>query len=311
MRPVPLSSSLHRFVAAIVVAATSCAAAACGPQRATVPGPPASSTAVQSVPSSAATYPAAACFPFETLPPELQTRAEDMLLRALDSEALYTIASTIKPMSSGILTLQISVAAPALDEAENVRRILEKWTCGGEISALLHHFAAVFDGRRSLDVSVFNLPALRRLLTERAAFFAPYGLSASADPMEVAMAVDYEPTGARFRGYGLLFGYPDYAIDFFVKASDSEKDTKVFVERSFLSLPAFAGERRFVYAVPKDHQPNDADRALRARVEPVFADYSARRKRHITAGSSRGVLTLLREWFDDGTGKVRPSHAWK
>jgi hypothetical protein len=69
------------------------------------------------------------------------------------------------------------------------------------------------------------------------------------------------------------------------------------------------GERHFVYAVPKGHVANEADRQLRAATEALFADYSARRARHIKGDSPTGVLALVREWFDDGKGDVRPSHA--
>lgn len=254
---------------------------------------------------------AAACFPFESLPPDLRGRAETLLLKALDGEALYTLASPIKPMSSGIVSIQIDVARPDLAEADALRRILTAWTCGGEIRATLHPFAAVYEGKRFLDAAVFNLPRMQALLRERAAFFGPYGLSPASDPIEVLMAVEHDPASARLRGYGYLFGYPDYAVDFFVAASDSQKATGVFVERDFISLPTVLGERHFVYAAPKGHQLNDADKALRASVERVYADYTARRARHISDGSAAGVLALVREWFDDGRGDVRPSNAWR
>ncbi len=260
---------------------------------------------------SAPAFPAAACFPFESLPVDLRGRAEALLLKALDSEALYTIASDIKPMSSGFASLQIDVASPDLADAEALRQILAAWTCGGEIRATLHHFAAVYNGKRPIDAVVFNIPRLRALLNGRAAFFGPYGLSPSADPLEALMAIEYDQTSARLRGYGYFFGYPDYAVDFFVEASDSQKATGTFVERDFISLPAVAGERRFVYAAPKGHQLNDADRTLRARAERVYAEYVARRARHIKDGSAAGVLRLLREWFGDGRGDVRPSNAWR
>ena len=255
--------------------------------------------------------PAAACFPFETLAPALRDRAETLLLKALDGEALYTIAADLKPMSSGIASLQIDVAQPDVTEADDLRTILGAWTCGGEIRATVHHFAAVYQGKRPMDAVVFNLPRLRAMLREKAAFFAPRGISAATDPLEALMAVEYDPTTARLRGYGYLFGYPDYAVDFFVEASDAQKAGGAFVERDFISLPTVLGERHFVYAAPKGHTPNSADLALRAAAQKVYDDYATRRARHITPGSARGVLALVREWFDDGRGDVRPSNAWR
>jgi hypothetical protein len=242
---------------------------------------------------------AASCFPFESLPAPLKTRAETLLLKALDGEALYTIAAGIKPMSSGIIGLQIEVANPDLTEADALRTIFSAWTCDGVIRAALHPFAAVYEGKRPLDAVVFNLPRMRQLLTGRAAFFGPYGLSPASDPLEALMAIEHDQTTARLRGYGYLFGYPDYAVDFFVSASDSQKATGVFVERDFISLPTVLGERRFVYAAPKGHQPNQEDIALRAAVDKIYREYVARRARHIKDGSAAGVLPLIREWLAD------------
>lgn len=256
--------------------------------------------------------PAAECFPFESLPADLRERAETLLLKALDGEALYTIGADLKPISSGILGLSIDVTTPDLAEVEAIRRILATWACGGELQAGLQHFAAVRENKRYLDVAVFNLPRLAELMDARAPFFGRYGLSPSAFPIQILLAVEHDPTPDRFRGYGYLFGYPDYAVDFFVGAAESEKAGGPFVERDFISLPTVLGERHFVYAVPKGHQPNETDAALRASVDAVYQDYVARRATHIsTDGGAAGVLALVREWFDDGTGDVRPSNAWK
>jgi hypothetical protein len=51
------------------------------------------------------------------------------------------------------------------------------------------------------------------------------------------MAIEYSQSGPRWRGYGYLFGFPLYAVDFFVNAGESEKQTGKFVERDFLSIP--------------------------------------------------------------------------
>lgn len=263
--------------------------------------------------------PSTECFPFERLPAGLRPRAEETLLKALDGEALYTIAGGLKPMSSGFVSASIAMDAPDLAETEALRQVLNAWTCGGELAATVHHFARVFEGKRALEAVVFHRPSLRALLTRHAAHFAQYGLTPSADPAEVVMTVEYDPTPARLRGYGYLFGYPDYAVDFFVQASITQQEreksptpgVEALVPRDFISLPTARGERRFVYAVPKGHVANDADRQLRLATEAMYADYSARRARHIKGDSPAGVLALVREWFDDGKGDVRPSNALK
>jgi hypothetical protein len=246
---------------------------------------------------------ASSCFPFEQLSPVLQEKADAMLLRALDGEALYTIAGGLKPMSSGFVSASIKVDAPDLAAAEEARQILALFTCGPDIVAGMHHFANVFQGTRAIEAVVFHRGSLRTLLEKKRAFFAPYGLSPSSDPMEVVMAVEYDPTVARLRGYGYLFGYPDHAVDFFATAAQTQRDEEAktgkgtLVPRDFFNLPTARGENRFVYAVPKGHDPNAEDQALRVAAEKIYADYAARRARHITGDSPAGVRALVREWL--------------
>ena len=65
--------------------------AACAPVRvAPSAGPAASRSGV----------PRAECFPAANLPAELRAKSEEMLLRALDNEALYTLVGGLKPMST-------------------------------------------------------------------------------------------------------------------------------------------------------------------------------------------------------------------
>jgi hypothetical protein len=305
---------------------------------------------------------AADCFPFESLPDPLRERAEQLLLNALDSEALYTIAADIKPMSSGIgpikapppykdpiiclLGLLIFGASLAIVRWHKVWRsnwtvliamlcffllflgwlrtstlahrnvdeldeIMRMWRCGGEVSGGLLRFKAVYKGKHPMDVMVFNHPRLINVLTARADVFAALGLTSSSSPAAVFHAVDSADRPIRFRGFGLLFGYPNEAVEFFVAAAAREQATGEFVKRDFVSLPTFSGEGLFVYAVPKGQSRTNADRALAARVQPVFDEYLKRRTRYIHGNSGDGVLSLVREWFDDGTGDVRPSHAWR
>ena len=279
------------------------------------------------------------CFAFEKLPTEQQRKAaEDLLLKALDGEALYTIVGGLKPMSSGFQTFQMQVSLPRVELAEaektlqelsakksedltadekrrlsqskqaverkqildkiaQTRTIFEQWQCGGEIYADVHHYAKAYEGKRFYDTVVFSRFRLREMLTEKAEFFSRWGITENSHPLDVLYAIEYnESSAARFGGYGYLFGYPDYAVEFFVKASIEEEFSGNFVERSFYSLPTFAGEHRFVYAVPKNHVENAIDKALRAKAERIFNEYKRRRAEYIGAGK-KGVVEMMRDWF--------------
>jgi hypothetical protein len=78
----------------------------------------------------------AECFPFERLSAEQRKRGEELLLKALDNEALYTIVGGLKPMSSGFQSFQLQISLPRIEfaEAEKVVRELEARK-GEELSA--------------------------------------------------------------------------------------------------------------------------------------------------------------------------------
>lgn len=283
------------------------------------------------------------CFAFEKFAPEQRKKAEQLLLKALDGEALYTIAGGLKPMSSGFQSSQLQVALPRISVAEaettikelgakkpeelskeetprlnrakqtierqqtlekinETKAIFEKWRCGNDFYADVQHFAQVFEGKRYYDTVVFSRPSLRKMITEKIDFFSRIGITPNSHPLEVLYAVEYNDTSQRFGGYGYLFGYPDYAVRFFVEANDDEKFTGKFVERDFVSLPTIAGENRFVYVVPKGHVQNEADKALRAKAEKIFTEYKRRRDEYI-GDRKKGVVELVRDWFCDSNNQ--------
>lgn len=75
------------------------------------------------------------CFPFERLSPVEREKAEALLLKALDSEALYTIIGNLKPMSSGFGEMRFPVKKMDLPQLAERRRILATWRCGDNLTA--------------------------------------------------------------------------------------------------------------------------------------------------------------------------------
>jgi hypothetical protein len=133
-------------------------------------------------------------------------------------------------MSSGILSTEVPIDALELRDVVELDQIFRAWTCGGEVSGGLHRFAAVYNGKRPMDAMVFNLPMMVRVVTERTGFFALLGVFPSTPPMDVVTAVDRAERTSRFRGYGHLFGYPDEAVDFFVRADQQQQANGEFVD---------------------------------------------------------------------------------
>jgi hypothetical protein len=125
----------------------------------------------------------------------------------------------------------------------------------------------------------------------------------------VVLAVENAPRSPRWRGYGYLFGYPDDAVDFFVRAGEEGDASGKLVPRDFRRIetwfkyPANTGEAptlsSFVFAVPEGAPESPQEKALRAAAAPVYARYSRERADGIQRDSS-GAVALFRRWVGEG-----------
>ena len=133
-------------------------------------------------------------------------------------------------------------------------------------------------------------------------FWSPWGITPCTHPAEVVTIVDRMPRADRWRGYGHLFGYPDDAVDFFVEAglaNDDGREVGPGKDREFVQIPTHVAESgRFTYAVPMDHEPTDADRALAERAALILAAYEQRRHHLRDADDTVEMLLRLNERFE-------------
>jgi hypothetical protein len=253
-------------------------------------------------PAAARGVPRDQCFPFERLAPAVRADAEALLLKALDSEALYTVVGGLKPLSSGFASFEIDVQAPDWQAVDRARQAMAHWRCGEALTAGVLAFARVYNGKRPLQAFVANVPRVAALVAERRPFCGALGVSPASTPAEVMLAVEHADEATRFRGYGWLFGYPDAAVDFFVGAWVFQQYTGWLVPRDFRSVPTFARDTNaFVWAVPKGAEDTEAARRIEAAAAPVLAEYRRRRAAYLAPGG-RGVLALVRDWFCDARG---------
>ncbi|MDW8103631.1 MAG: hypothetical protein RMK92_01340 [Armatimonadota bacterium] len=249
-------------------------------------------------------------FPIESLPVHLQAQAEAVFLRLMDREGLYTVIGGMKPMSSAFVTLAFDPSdEKQVAQLDTLRQILRTFRCGEELYADMMVFQKAQNGKKVAHGIVVNRESLRATIRQYASFFASLGITEHSHPMEVVMAVEYAPRAQRHRGYGYLFGYPKYAVDFFVQAGDEEEATGRFVQRDFVHIPTFERETNlFVWAVPKGHQENEEDQRIRRLASRILASYKARRARYI-GKDKPGIAQLLRDWLDDSTGQCSLLHA--
>lgn len=238
---------------------------------------------------------------------------DSILQYGLDHEALYTLLTDIKPMSS-LVTFYYPLAnadstkktswdvvdrnkqGAYLDKLYSVQQAVNKLNLP-DLRFILVPYQSAQDSIRVIQLSVVRVSSLDSLLRAKESFFGQFGLVPGTDPVVVASVIENADIYERYRGYGYLFGYPDYAVDFFVDAAVESKKAKKVVPRNFFQIPVYAGDfGYFVYAYPKEHKPTSAvDSALYYRSTYVLEKYKGIRDHYINADSTLRGHQLLRE----------------
>lgn len=272
--------------------------------------------------------PRALCFPTQSLPAPLHAKSDELLLRVLDSEALYTVIGGLKPASVGVPSTTIKLGNPHLRHAAEVCLRMDAGSRGFDVRFTLHHHPRAFANStpdstltRALAGAVFHRSSMARVIEAHPESFAPPGITSNSDPVEVPVAVEYNETPNRYRGYGLLFGYPEQAVEFFAtntpitQTRNADANTPVSANgarpmlRKFLSIPTSAHDSgAFVYAVGTDHFDDRTDAESRTRGRPLLDCYKRRRTLYIGEGRPGGAA-LLHDWFCKSDTDCQASNA--
>ena len=232
--------------------------------------------------------------------------ADALALRILDCEALYTVTDGLKPVSEGFWQIRFPAAQETTEEVEQTRRVLNDLPLGPDRETGVYIFVKAFDGKRTASAFVAHKPSLRALIERRKEVFEPIGVTAASTAQQVLEKIDRAPGSARWRAFGLVFGYPEYAVEFFVAAGEHEAETKRFVTRDFVNLPTFTSDQgRFVYAVPKGHVERDEDRELKSKTAEIIGRYQAWRSVYVDQ-HKLGAVELLRNWIHPPAVPVLP-----
>lgn len=250
------------------------------------------------------------CFAIESLSEDDQKFSRELLLKALDSEALFTVAGGMKPVSEGFFSTRFRVSPPDTSELDRVRRVIAPWRCGSSLEAGVLVFENLHEGERFAAGWIANRPALDVLLTDNADHFGRFGLTAQSSAESIMLSIERaSQPDERWRGFGLAFGYPKFAIDFFVRAGLHQRETGEFIERDFRQYPTFSRETGgFVYAIPQVTPEQACEVLLRKSCETTLSEYKRLRAAY-TVGEEVHPEKLLRDWYNDGTGWCHPDHA--
>ncbi|MFN3190018.1 MAG: erythromycin esterase family protein [Aureliella sp.] len=255
--------------------------------------------------------PRAECFPVETLEESSRSLSKKLLLDALDSEALFTLVGGIKPVSEGFFDTWFQVDQPDSTELAEVRQALSVWQCGSQFEAGMLPFKSLRSGERYAAAWIASRPQLDRILGDQNRFWASLGVTRDLSAEAILLNVEgADRPGDRWRGMGYVFGYPKRAVDFFVRAGEHYSSTGEFVERDFRNYPTHSLERGgFVYAVPKLDKASSRERSVRKQVDAILTVYRGLREKYVVGDDPQRIVELVRDWFDDGSGRCHPDHA--
>lgn len=239
--------------------------------------------------------------------------ADSIIQQGLDREALYTLLSDIKPMSSlvvfsypvatqdSILKMSEHVVSQEKQERhltrlQQIQMTLNKLNLS-DLEFILVPYRHVRSNDLLIQLSVVRKSSLDKLLDRKKSFFGQFGLVPGSDANLVLSTIENADTYQRYRGYGYLFGYPDYAVDFFVEASAKSKTNDELEPRNFFQIPAFKGEGGyFVYAYPKDHQPTaEIDSVVYHKAAKVLEEYKVIRPDYVKHDSTLNAYQLLKD----------------
>ncbi len=224
---------------------------------------------------------------YNKLTPEKKVLADSILLYALDHEALYTLADTLKPMSSvkfyrwpvhrKNITGHDSLVK-MIEAAQEITHALSK----GDFQFVLNPYKYSDSIYRNMEIYVIRKKRLENMIRAHEDFYLSLGINAYSLPATTLAITEYGDKYDRWRSYGYLFGYPDHAVDFFVQAGKEQDSTLQFVKRNFFQIPVFAGDRGyFTYAIPENYIPADADSLIYEKALETLLIYNKIRNKII------------------------------
>jgi hypothetical protein len=251
---------------------------------------------------------------YEFLSTADRVKADSILTVGLDQEALYTLAARLKPVSSIGQSIRYAlgkdstrhdgdreVIRPELDSVQGMLAELQQWQritkslSSGDLKFLIIPFKNVYKGQRYMELLVCRQSLLDSVIQVHQSFFGQWGFVPGVDPYALLTTIEFEEKHDRYRAYGYLFGYPEYAVDFFVEASKTNVITGKFVSRSFFQIPTFSKpEGHFTYAIPKDHRPTEIDSALYRKAATVLSVYKENRQQ-FTRNGRLDAIALMRQ----------------
>lgn len=232
---------------------------------------------------------------YKKLSADEKTLADTLLAYGLDHEALYTLMDTLKPVSSlkmyrfPLLSASVSQKDSSLITLQQLQKIARNMS-NREVEFVVNPYERVDSIYKNIQLYAVRKSRLRSVIRQHKDFYAGLGITEDSPAETVLSVTEYESAYDRWRSYGYLFGYPDYAVDFFVEAGKSEDSTQQFVKRDFFAIPVYARETGyFTYAMPKGHTPGAVDSLIYHKAGLTLSAYKARKQKYLKSSGFKAV----------------------
>lgn len=192
--------------------------------------------------------------------------ADSVLSLTYKNQGLYTLYDDLKPISS--------VARFEID-FNKLERVCA-WLSQDSVFLFLPLRNDSPPGRGMVSIMAVNQERFKKELAGNPEFWSSKGLDPTQCPSVVLAEIETYDVSNRHRAFGYLYGYPHYAVSFFVEAHESLYQAGVELPRSFFTIPVYSGmEGKFIYAYPGDQQPREEDLELLEKAETVLEEFRA------------------------------------
>jgi len=219
-----------------------------------------------------------------------------LALRMLDSEALFTVSGGVKPVSEGFWRGKVLKSEGTSEALVETRKMLRQLPLGPSFETGILIFSQIPGDHSSVSAFVAHRPSLEKLIARRRDVFDELQVGTTQSAQQIMDAAVNATGVLRSKAFGLLFGYPDHAVDFFAEAGEKQRLTGEFQARDFFQIPTYTSdEGRFVYAVSKGYQPIDIDLRLRETAITILDRYKSQRQFNVNCAPFSGTV-LLHDW---------------
>ncbi|MCX6240012.1 MAG: hypothetical protein NTY07_21120 [Bacteroidia bacterium] len=236
----------------------------------------------------------------DTLPQNIRIKANEMLIKIMDNEGLYTLIGELKPISDIYFESPYSNDKDHLLIINNIRRAL-RGISNDNLSFGLQ--IRNYKGQYFFDLWILRKELVEKKILEYRSSFFSNGVRYDISLHDLLIKLEAGDFPNKRMVYGLLFGYPKYAVDFFCNPERfNEIDnvgSGIGFDSKLFKIDTYDPNGGFIYAIPKNQIPTKEDSVIYKKGKMILSDYKYRRSLYSSAGGVVDAIKLIKNWYKD------------